>query len=270
MKNIFLSIVLSSGMMFTHAQDLKNFQDPATKLYGLKDKAGKVVVEPQFKAVSYVNDGMAAVKLNDKWGYIDIKGQLVIPAQFDDAGSFSEGMAAVAKHVRESNGYIKATEWGYIDKTGKLKIEHRYNTTSLFKNGYAIVGYKLGIGNYLSGAIDITGKEAIPVVYSALEDKTEGLFLAAKGNVNNYAGKWGFLDSTNKVVIPFVYDGGMGFYEGLAAVKKEGKYGFIDKKGEVVIPFQFDGPSYFIKGKAEIQKDGVAYFINKKGVKVSK
>ena len=48
----------------------------------------------------------------------------------------------------------------------------------------------------------------------------------------------------------------MDFYEGLACVQKDGKWGFIDKSGTVKIPFQFDSLSYFDKGKAEVSKGG--------------
>jgi hypothetical protein len=38
------------------------------------------------------------------------------------------------------------------------------------------------------------------------------------------------------------------FKERLAAVKKDGKYGFVDKTGNVNIPFKFDNAGYFSEG----------------------
>ncbi|MCL2816465.1 MAG: WG repeat-containing protein [Oscillospiraceae bacterium] len=50
-------------------------------------------------------------------------------------------------------------------------------------------------------------------------------------------GKFGFADTTGKIVIPFEYDDAYCFAEGLAAVEKNGKWGFINKLNEAVIPF---------------------------------
>ncbi len=43
----------------------------------------------------YFSEGLAAVKLDGKWGYIDQAGQEVVPCKYDDALYFSEGLAAV-------------------------------------------------------------------------------------------------------------------------------------------------------------------------------
>ena len=46
------------------------------------------------KAWSF-SEGLANVKLNDKWGFIDKTGKEVIPIKYDDAYSFSRGLALV-------------------------------------------------------------------------------------------------------------------------------------------------------------------------------
>jgi len=270
MKHFFLVVIIASCAMEAAAQELLSFSDPKTKLYGFKDKkTGKVVAEAAYSAVSYYNEDMVAVKLNDKWGFINGKGKLVIPMQFDNASGFSEGYGAVGKNILSSQGYVERTDWGFIDKTGKLVIPYKYSTPGVFRNGFAIVSNANAGFASLSGVINKKGKEVIPVKYTALADRYDGLFKAATGNVTNYNGKYGFLDSTGKAVIPFVYDDAMDFSEGLAAVKKDGKYGFINNKGAVVIPFQFDGPTYFEKGKASVEKAGVSFYINKKGERVN-
>jgi hypothetical protein len=47
-------------------------------------------------------------------------------------------------------------------------------------------------------------------------------------------GKWGFIDTAGKEVIPLKYDVAGWFCEGLAMVILNGKYGFIDKTGKYV------------------------------------
>jgi len=66
-------------------------------------------------------------------------------------------------------------------------------------------------------------------------------------------GKWGFIDKTDNVVIPFKYDYTNWFSEGVAGVQLNGKYGYIDKTDRVVIPFKYDYVSgFFSNGVASV------------------
>ena len=58
-----------------------------------------------------------------------------------------------------------------------------------------------------------------------------GMILAQKD------GKEGYIDITDKVLIPFIYDNVGVFSTGveLASVIKDGKQGFINRKGEIII-----------------------------------
>ncbi|ECR3642583.1 WG repeat-containing protein, partial [Campylobacter coli] len=58
-------------------------------------------------------EGLAGVKLNGKWGFIDKNGEFAIKPNFDDAWYFREGLAKVGL-----NG-----KYGLIDKSGKIVIE---------------------------------------------------------------------------------------------------------------------------------------------------
>jgi uncharacterized lipoprotein YddW (UPF0748 family) len=48
-----------------------------------------VVIPPQYDQADSFSEGLARVKIGDKWGYIDTKGKFVIQPQFDEANSFS-------------------------------------------------------------------------------------------------------------------------------------------------------------------------------------
>ena len=56
--------------------------------------------------------GLALVKLNGKWGYVDKSCKEVIPCKYDDACHFNNGLAKV-----KLNG-----KWGYINKKGEEVI----------------------------------------------------------------------------------------------------------------------------------------------------
>jgi hypothetical protein len=72
--------------------------------------------------------------------------------------------------------------------------------------------------------------------------------------------KWGYIDKTGRVVIPFKFDSADQFSEGLALVGIKEKTGYIDKTGNVVIPPRFLSGYPFSSGMAlvvtgEFKKD---------------
>ncbi|MEK6334570.1 MAG: WG repeat-containing protein [Acidobacteriota bacterium] len=65
-------------------------------------------------------------------------------------------------------------------------------------------------------------------------------------------GKFGYMDSLGKVVIPTQFDQAYPFTEGVAAVRIGDKAGFIDPSGKPVAPFRFYTASPFSDGVAEV------------------
>ena len=156
------------------------------------------------------SDGLVAVELNDKFGFIDKTGREVIPFKYDGARTFSEGFA----RVRLKNKY------GYIDTTGKEVIHCKYNWAEKFKDGFARV-----ILNDKYGFIDKTGKEICPCKYDWAGDFCEELAVVYLNR------KYGYIDKTGKEVIPLKYDCVSEFSAGLATAELNGNWGYIDKQG---------------------------------------
>ena len=75
------------------------------------------------------SEGLAAVRLNGKYGFIDKTGAVIIPIQYDNVYSFIEGL---------SNVRLK-DKWGFIDKTGKVVIPIQYDFVWNFFEGLAKV-----------------------------------------------------------------------------------------------------------------------------------
>lgn len=59
------------------------------------DCEGCFLFRKQFEGVSQFTEGLARVKQNGKYGYINTKGELVSPCIYDGANSFSKGLALV-------------------------------------------------------------------------------------------------------------------------------------------------------------------------------
>lgn len=97
--------------------------------------------------------GLARVKKNGKWGYINIGGKEVTSFIYDDAISFRDGFARV-----EKNG-----KWGYINTEGKETIPLIYDyADECFREGLASVKK-----NGKWGYINTEGKEVVPCIYDS-------------------------------------------------------------------------------------------------------
>jgi len=77
----------------------------------------------------FSNEGYAAVKKENKWGFIDSYGNLVIDYIYDDALSFGQHLAAVK--IGEM--------WGYINVYGQIVIDTIFMDAESFSDGTAPV-----------------------------------------------------------------------------------------------------------------------------------
>ena len=89
---------------------------------------GEQVAGPYQDALPFA-DSWAAVKKDEKWGFIDTAGNVQIDFQFDNALSFGQHLAAV-----EVDG-----KWGYVSKYGEIVIEPIFLSAKSFYNGSAPV-----------------------------------------------------------------------------------------------------------------------------------
>ena len=113
-------------------------------LYNFRDRAGKLLCDTSFENPSVFSEGLAAVRVDNKYGFINKRCEFVIEPRFADANSFSEGLAAV---VGESS------LTGFIDKSGNWIIEPQYKWAGGFNNGFALI-----LEGSKSGYIDRSGK----------------------------------------------------------------------------------------------------------------
>ena len=138
---MYSEVTRREGMVkYSLVQRASAFLNSLVKNY---DKTGKIAINPQFDLADDFQEGLARIKLGDKWGYIDKNGKRVINPQFEDAKDFQEGLARVQL----------GSKWGYIDKNGNRIINPQFDYAWDFKEGLA--GIQLG-DKY--GYIDKNGK----------------------------------------------------------------------------------------------------------------
>jgi len=65
---------------------------------------------PKFEDAGVFSDGLAQIKVKDRWGFIDTDGKFAIPARFEDVLPFKSGLAWVSID----------NKWAYIDRFGDI------------------------------------------------------------------------------------------------------------------------------------------------------
>lgn len=197
-------------LLDTEDSKLKKYCDSSR--YGFKVD-GVVVIPAKYDFVDEFVEGLALVRLNKRYGFIDKTGREVIPLKYEAAFRFCEGLANVKLNNKD----------GFIDKTGKEVIPLKYEFAGNFSEGLACV-----LLNEKWRFIDKTGSEVITLKYKCADCFREGLVLVSLNK------KYGFIDKTGKEVIPLKYEYGIGFRGGVASVKLNGEWMKIDKQGNVV------------------------------------
>lgn len=145
----------------------------------------------------------------------------------------------------------------------KTPVSYIYEHAGYFKNGLAMVS-KDDVNYFF---INKEGEAVTSPLYSwYYSEWSEGL-KAVKRN-----GKYGYIDSTGKEVIPctLAYEDVEAFHDGLAkVVLPDDRTGYIDRTGRRVIPCSYASDSRdFSEGLAAVRQGWDYYFIDKTGRKV--
>ncbi|MBA4388326.1 MAG: hypothetical protein C0404_10120 [Verrucomicrobia bacterium] len=104
------------GDFYTRPPD---FREGISIVRGFVDVNGRAIpcdVKPE--AVGPFSEGMAAVKKDGLWGYVDHSMKLVVEPKFADAGMFGDGLAAVGAML-DADDPAKTTTW---TKAGKYSL----------------------------------------------------------------------------------------------------------------------------------------------------
>lgn len=207
------------------------------------------------------------------YGFINKKGQWIIKPTIDEPTEFKNGQCVITR-----NGKLQ-----YVDSIGATILTLPYSNVRDNSEGFGIV-YS---DNDSCFFINKKGKKFSNLYFLRAHAFHEGL---AAVEIN---GKWGFIDTTGKIVIEPKYYLVNDFSEGLASVSlkiAEKGYmidsyfieGFIDKSGNVILPFEKHVDYHFkgfnkglTSGRRFIYSDDKRYtgyyelfYMNRKGKKI--
>jgi hypothetical protein len=226
------------------------------KGYGMMDFKNHTILPFKFSEAYLLPEGFCVASTfggpgsvrNDLYGLYDMNGKQVLPHEFERIDGFYSERAIVKK-----NG-----KYGVIDPTGKELFYTDYGRIDRFVNDYALVYTNPKDGERKVGAINKNGKVVVPAIYQGLErtfNFKEGMVSMGQNR------KYGFLDTSGKVVVNFKYDNVEPFDNGIAKVWVGWKYaGYINKNGNEIIP-----PDFEAMDQANLRRYHDKYIIGSKG-----
>ena len=204
------------------------------KKYTFVDSTGKIA--PGWQWFDFVDNfwqGIARVRLGDRWGICNAEGQLTIPLQYNAVNFVYEDYLAWF----DQNG-----KWGLANGiSGEVLIPAAFDA---YYSGYYYTRIFIVEKQGLEGLIDSTGHWIAPPSYEWI-----GEYIGSTARLLPFMrkGKIGFMDTTGIEVIGPVLDDRMrGFGLNLNFVKKKlwamqnGRWGLINSKGQWLIPPTFE------------------------------
>lgn len=206
------------------------------------------------------NEGLAIIKMNNKFGFFNESEEVVIPIVYDKVKIFCNGYAPVCIERRniESEDILFDNEvnplWGIIDKQGNVIAPIVYNKILQITKDYAVV-----IKDYFKYEIfDLSnGNEINLPMFVDIRILDNGMWVACDKENDEY--KWALISPKGNIT-PFKYSYIFNSENDYAMVVKNavlsdnnngylwGEWGYIDKDGNELEELkEFDSPYSFQK-----------------------
>lgn len=221
------------------------------------------------------------------YGYIDKHGNIAINCTYSNADDFINGYAWVEedeaiRFLINASGDKVTNGWDSIHLYENYAICHdflhytrteiinltTFESISMGKTNPHLCAIRNEICGYLHNDRFIwfnlnepTKRQSI----RGIKNIYSGTFREGVASLLASNEKYGFIDLSGNIVIPFDFDEARDFHDGLAAVKINGKWGFINHNGSVVIDAIYNEASDFSENLASLRLNGQLYVIDKNG-----
>ena len=205
----------------TDSEKLFPFYNKDVRLYGYKDIAGNIVIEPKYWYAKEFFDERACVSSDGlRYGYIDKHGELAIPAIYKSAYNFNEGIANV------SIGEIGVTDvddvYIYINTYGEQVFEKEFFYASAFSEGYAVV--------LKSGFL-----VPMPIGWGPKQE-------------------WAYINKDGEFATEQTFDDASSFQDGVAAVCTDGKWSLLNHDFQYITEKTYDDYQDLMDNVSDIKK----------------
>ncbi len=232
-------------------------------LCGYEDRSGRGEhIDKQYEVAKPFSEGLAVVRINGQYGYIDTTGKVVIPPIYEGAGPFQNGIAEVALHGKA----------GIISREGKMLLTPQFDraipftaevvlaqpdTPKLTPSGALRSDHLLQSFNGPSGLYHLEQGWLTPAKYTfQFFGGKSANFISAREHAHTHA-PFGLMRADGTWQLPAGFDHVQRLSDGLAVVsvtvEKRRVWGAVSAKGELAIPPKYDHLSYWSGGYAVVK-----------------
>lgn len=196
---------------------------------GILDHQGSMLVDVDnnFQELHAMSDEFLGVKINNKFGFVDILGRLRIANRYDSITHFEDNMAAVKLLGR----------WGYIDKSEHLIVQPHYEKATPFQGKLAVV-----MQNNLYGMVNRKGQTVIPLDFRRIAPAEMNRFKVYQEREvqGEIVSQVGLVSDSGKMLIYPKYDALKDLGNGYVIVQRGENYGVLTTSGRSTIPLKHD------------------------------
>ena len=202
-------------------------------------------IKGNYDFVEPFSEGLAAVTVDDKVGYISKMGEMKIPLKYDEGLAFSEGFAIV-----EYEG-----AYGMINRNGEYILKPEYTYLGVLKNG--LVSFENKNGKF--GFFDRKGFVKIKPTYDDVFD-----FEKNHAKVKE-AEKWGLINSYGQVIYECRYEKVKSINDSIYALRDD-YWGALNMNKDTIIDFMYDYIGEYSNGYHLVTKNDSFNYISMDGV----
>ena len=249
----------------------------ANDMCGIIDTLGKEIFPLICTQIVHLENSVYKIKICGKWGIFEIKNGLVISNKYSEIKEFNEGIAKVC-YTQPGDvryyGMISLKEELIKPQFSVIRIlSPKIIACALGgESGYAAKWSLYDLNNRfpinLDKHISFIGEYSNELIRICMD----GLPCRRKHGTSISGGRWGYMDINGRIHIDPKFEKCLDFLNDLGPVMLNNKWGFIDKSGNIVVPFDYDEVekenSYYIGIKFE-GKDKSWYRFNERGIIIS-
>ncbi len=208
-NSILKELELNSLVLYPYQKD---------DLFGFIDSTARILIQPEFDAITVFSEGLSVVSKNDSVYYINKENSNPFNQFFADAYAFNNGIAAV-KH---------GNKWCFINRQGQIISAIYDEINELSDNCYTV---KLN-GKY--GALNNFGQVIIEPKFEELGDFKNGFAYYRQDNKSGFVSKDGYV---HRPEFDWLSDFDA---DKIAIVKKGNSYGLINSTGKEILEAKYD------------------------------
>jgi hypothetical protein len=189
--------------------------------YSFVSKNGKVLntLDGRFREIFPMTEQFIGVRIDDKYGFVDVNGKLRIANRYEGIGKFENGYAPVKI----------LGKWGYVDKREVLQVQPKYDTVFGFNEKLCVV-----VQNGKYGIINKKGDLIVRPEFDEIRSLPQGGYLSVQD------GRKGLIDADGRHVLMPRFDELTDLNNGFIFVSRKGKYGLNATNGLSIIPMMYD------------------------------